>query len=426
MPGDKHARKIGWMTASSLVIANMVGTGAFTTLGLQLAAIHNTWSIILLWLLGGVIALCGALSYSELSVHLPRSGGEYHFLSSTMHPMVGYLAGWVSLTVGFSASISLAAMAMGHYMSKFVFLSPGIIALGAILLMSLIHSFDLRHSSVFQNGFTVIKLSLMLGLILAGLCMSAGSSALNWDALIYVTYAYSGWNAAAYIVEEIRQPRRNMPIALLGGTLLVSVLYIFLQLAFLRQASAEELTGRVEVGQIVAEKLFGPSGGLYISLAIAFVLLASISAMIWVGPRVTKAIARDYSLWRFLGVENAGGIPVRAVWLQAVISISLILSGSFEAVLLYSGFVLQLSTTLTVASVFIIRRRATPGSYRAPGFPWIQLFYLAASGWILIFLLIDRPLESLLGMGNLLAGAATYALNRRREKDRAANDAASV
>ncbi|HQU60761.1 MAG TPA: amino acid permease, partial [Saprospiraceae bacterium] len=357
---------------------------------------------------------------------LPRSGGEYYFLSRIYHPILGYLSGWISLTVGFAASVALAAMAMGAYIGKFMPVSAQFIAVATILLVSLVHSVNIRQSSHFQNTFTALKLLLILFFILACFIMEPVGAPLelktSWHtelakptfavSLVYVLYAFSGWNAAAYIVEEIDSPVRNLPRALIGGTLLVSVLYVLLQLAFLKQAGVAQLQGKVEVGQIVAELMFGASGGRAISFFIAFFLVSSISAMVWVGPRVVRAMANDYTIWRFLSQDNRNGIPVRAVWLQASISIFMIATSSFEQVLVYSGFVLQLFTTAAVAGVFVMRWKNGHSGYSSPGYPWVQLAFLAISFWILAFLLYERPVESLWGLANLGLGAISYWLSK--------------
>jgi APA family basic amino acid/polyamine antiporter len=232
-------------------------------------------------------------------------------------------------------------------------------------------------------------------------------------ALVYVTYAFTGWNSAAYIVEEIKYPRLNLPKALIGGTLLVTVLYILLQLAFLKQAPLQALQGKVEVGQIVAEHMFGWIGGKWMSIAIALMLVSSISAMVWVGPRITRAMADDYPLWHFVGRDNHFGIPVRAIWLQAGISIFLILSGSFQQILLFSGFVLQLFSMLAVIGVFVLRRRKKEAvGFKSPFYPWIQIAYLAISAWIVIYMIVDQPKESLWGLVLLAIGAGTFLFDK--------------
>lgn len=419
-----NGRRIGWLSATAIVIANMVGTGVFTTLGFQLQAIENTWSIILLWGLGGVISLFGAFTYAEIGTRLPRSGGEYHFLSEIYHPFVGYLSGWVSFTVGFSAPIAIAAMGMGAYLNKLLPVPSALIAIIVIVLTSLIHSFSLRYSSRFQNAFTLFKVILIVVLIISGFVFVPESNAINWDnswqqeiwlpaytvALVYVVYSYTGWNAAAYIVGEIREPGRNLPRALIGGTLLVSFLYILLQLAFLNQAPIEALKGKVEIGQVAAEHMFGRTGGQLISLGVSLLLISGISAMIWVGPRITRAMANDYQIWHFFAKDNAQGVPVRAIWLQAAISIFMIATSSFEQVLVYSGFILQVFTTITVFGLFFLRKQDQKHSiiYKSPGYPWIQIIYIGISLLMLFFLLYDKPLESLIGLLNLVVGSASY------------------
>ena len=426
--------KIGWATAAAIVVANMVGTGVFTTLGLQLSSLEHVSVILLLWVIGGVVALCGAFTYAEIATRLPKSGGEYHFLSRIYHPFLGYLSGWVSITVGFAAAIALAAMAIGSYVATFIGWSDSSVAVISILLVALVHSFDIRQSSRFQNILTGLKVLLVLVLIVAGFLMPAATDnalvlsetfRFSWDdiwqpvvavSLVYVIYAFSGWNAAAYLTEEIREPRRNLPRALLGGTILVSVLFFLLQVAFLRQAPADLLAGRVEVGQVVASIMFGNTGGRVVSFLIAGLLIAGISAMIWVGSRVTRAMAGDYQMWQYFARDNQRGVPVRAIWLQAAISVFLVSTSSFEQVLLYSGFVLQLFTILTVVGLFRLRRQGVgeTTAWRSPWFPWVQLIFLFFNVIVLSFLLVDKPFESLLGLLNLAAGALSFAWEKWR------------
>lgn len=422
-------QKIGARSATALVIANMIGTGVFTSLGFQLADTQNSISILLLWVLGGVIALAGAFSYAELGAFFKRSGGEYHFLTELYHPLVGYLSGWVSLTVGFAAPIALAAMAMSAYLAESIPVSTTWMATCVILFVSIVHSVNIRRSSRFQVFTTALKVILIFGFVILGFVLApAVPNALDWSSswqqeivlpafavsLVYVTYAYSGWNAAAYIIDEIREPARNLPRALILGTLIVTILYVLLHWVFLRQAGLEALTGKVEVGQVVAEQLFGKPGGQWISLAIALILISSISAMVWVGPRVSLVMAEDHRLWSFLNNRNEHGIPVRAVWFQSTLSILLVWSGTFEEVLLYCGFILQLFACLAVIGTFILRRLQQPLPYRNPTHPWLPILFIIASIWILSFLLMERPTESLLGLANLAAGWITYRMTTKR------------
>lgn len=423
--------KIGWRVAAALVVANMIGTGVFTSLGFQLTDIRHSWSIIILWLLGGAMAVIGAFSYAEVGSTFPKSGGEYHFLSRLYHPFIGYLAGWVSLLVGFAAPVALAAMALGAYTSNVLVLPPKALAIGTLVLISAIHCFNLKVSSRFQSAATWFKVLLIVFLIGAGLWHTGGAGALDFTggwtaeisrpafaiAFVFVTYSYTGWNAAAYIIGEVDRPAVNLPRALVRGALLVTLLYVLLQVVFLKHATLEELQGTLDVGHIFATNVFGTEGALLINLLIGLFLISSISAMTWVGPRVTMAMGEQYSLWRFLKRKNARGIPVPAIWFQTALGIVYVLTGTFESVLLYCGFILQLSAALTVAGVFVLRRRKEPASgFRSPGYPWLPGAFIVLSLWVLGYLLANQPVESLVGLLILLVGAGTYFLNRNRPK----------
>ncbi len=422
-------KKIGWKVAAALVIANMIGTGVFTSLGFQLVDIQNTWSITILWVLGGLMALIGALCYAEVGSAFPESGGEYVFLSKLYHPFLGYLAGWVSLFVGFAAPVALAAMALGAYGSNVVDLPPKYLAIGVLLLVSAIHSFNLKASSRFQAWATWFKVLLIAFLIGAGMLTGREATALDFSAawtsevltpsfaiaFVYVSYSYTGWNAAAYIIEEVDQPKVNLPKALVQGTLLVMLLYVLLQLVFLKHASLDSLIGVLDVGHVFANNVFGPRGAALINLLIAFFLISSISAMVWVGPRVSMAMGRDYRLWGFLNRKNRYGIPVTAIWFQTAISILYVITGTFESVLLYCGFILQLSSALAVAGVFVLRGKdQAQDRFKSPWYPVLPLIFILLSLWILGYLLANQPRESLTGLLILGIGAATYLLSKKR------------
>lgn len=424
-------KKIGWKVAAALVVANMVGTGVFTSLGFQLLDVQNSWSIGALWILGGIMALVGAFCYAEVGSAYPRSGGEYVFLTKMYHPFVGYLAGWVSLIVGFAAPVALAAMALGAYLSNVVSISSTGMAVGIVVLISGVHSINLKVSSSFQSFATWFKVLLIVFLILTGLLVASEVSALDFSAswtdevltpsfaiaFVYVSYSYTGWNAAAYILDEIEQPRRTLPKALVRGTLVVTLLYVLLQLVFLKHGSLDTLKGQIDVGHVFATEVFGSQGATGINFLIAFFLISSISAMVWVGPRVSMAMSEDYSLWRFLRRKNINGIPVLAIWFQAIISIFYILTGTFESVLLYCGFILQLSSALAVGGVFILRKRNPSASYyQSPFFPWLPLLFLIFSVWILGYLIVNQPQESLMGLAILAVGAITYFLSPKTKK----------
>lgn len=421
--------KISGNAALAIVVANMIGTGVFTSLGFQLVSSNNTWSIILLWLIGAVMALCGAFVYAELGTVFKRSGGEYHFLSEIYGKQVGYLAGWTSLTVGFAAPVALAAMAVGEYTESYIGGAAKIIAIAVVLVISALHMFDTQKSSHFQKTTTFIKVAIVIALIACGLLLPSTESGLDWSAswteevlmpsfavsLVYVSYSFSGWNAAAYITDEIKDVKRNLPLALVGGTLFVSLLYILLQVIFLKHASVDQLAGEVEVGKIVAINLFGDNGGQLVSYLIAFMLISSISAMIWVGPRVTRTMGEDYKLWSYFSSTNNNQVPVRAIILQSLISVVMIITGSFEQILIYSGLILQLFVVLTVIGSFIVRQRNIQSVYRTPGYPLPQVIYSILGCWILIYLMKESFWESMVGLGIIAAGSVSYWLNQKLE-----------
>ncbi len=406
----------------------MIGTGVFTSLGFQLQDVTNTWSILFLWTLGGVMAIIGAFCYAEIGSAINKSGGEYIFLSKLFNPLVGYLSGWISLTVGFAAPVALAAMALGAYLGNVLQVNNTLLAISVIVLISVIHSFSLNVSSKFQSYASWFKVLLILILILIGLYYPQGDSALNFSdswtmeivtpsfaiAFVYVTYSYTGWNAAAYIIEEIDKPRINLPKALLRGTLLVTLLYVFMQFVFLKHGTLDDLKGQLDIGHVYATNLFGSQGSKTINILISFFLISSISAMIWVGPRVSMAMSKDFKLWRFLKRENKNKLPVAAVWLQALLSITYVLTGTFESVLLYCGFILQLSAALTVSGVFILRKKEHVSTgFKAPFYPLLPVAFILFSLWILAYLIIDKPMESMVGLLILAIGVLTYFFNKK-------------
>src|SRR6266446_7353100 len=312
----KPRRTIGFLTACAIVIANIIGTGVFTSLGFQVAQIHSGFPLLLLWIVGGIAALCGALCYGELSAALPRSGGEYHFLSRIYHPALGFMAGFVSATVGFAAPIALAAMAFGQYFNGvFGAGSPVVLSFVVVWIVTVFHVGNLRVGRAFQNVSTLVKLLLIGALIGAGFSVPSkqpisflpapGDKAAILSgafavALVYVMYSYSGWNASAYISSEIKRPEKNVPRSLLAGTSLVIVIYVLLNAIFLAATPAEQLKGQLEVALIAGKHIFGENGGRFAGAIICLGLVAAISSMTWIGPRVTMSMGEDHWLLRWL------------------------------------------------------------------------------------------------------------------------------
>ena len=418
----------------------MIGTGVFTSLGFQLLEIQSGFVILMLWFVGGITALCGALCYAELGASLPRSGGEYNFLSETYHPGVGFVAGWVSATIGFTAPTALAAITFGTYLASVLpDLSPRWLATALIVVLAAAHATTRRASGGTQRAFTYLKVVLIAAFCLLGWILTdapqditflptAGDGALIASgafavALIYVNYAYAGWNAATYVIDELDRPRETLSRVLLTGTALVMALYLLLNFTFLYVAPIDALAGKLEIGYVAAQFVFGATGAAIMGVALAALLVSTVSAMTLAGPRVLSVIGQDFDALRFLASTNAHGVPVVAVVLQAALAVTLVLTATFESILVFAGFTLGASTLLTVAGLFILRWRrpelARP--YRVPLYPLPPLVFLGLMGWTLIYLLAQRPMEGLAGVAILASGGAFYALSRhlsaRKEPD---------
>jgi APA family basic amino acid/polyamine antiporter len=415
------------------VIANMVGTGIFTSLGFQVGDLPTGFAIMALWAIGGVCALCGALSYAELGAALPRSGGEYHFLREIYHPSVGFMAGWISATVGFAAPVAIAAIPFGSYLAGvFPVLNPLVLSLAVVWITTLVLLWDLRLGSGFQNISTILKVVLILVIIAAGFYVKGtqpisflpapGDRALIVStpfavSLYWVMYAYSGWNASTYIMGEVRNPTRTIPLSLGLGTLLVTVLYLGINAAFLRTTPAAEMVGKQEVGLIAGVHIFGESGGKAMAVFIALGLVSAVSAMMWIGPRVTVTMGEDLPALSWLARRNARGIPVRATLAQFVIANLLILVTTFQKVVNYVQFSLTLFSALTVLGVFVLRwrRPGLPRPYRTWGYPVTPAIFLVVSGWMLWHMLEDPStrVASLWGLATAALGLILYYLSPR-------------
>ena len=425
-------RKIGFLTACSIVIANIIGTGVFTSLGFQVADIHSGFALLMLWVVGGIVALCGVLCYSELSAALPRSGGEYHFLSRIYHPAVGFMAGFVSATVGFAAPIALSAMAFGKYFEGVTNFSSAV-ALSFVLvwITALVHLGGLKFGSAFQNFSTLLKVVLIAVLIGAGLLVypkqpivflpqSGDLSAIFHPAfavgLVFVMYSYSGWNAASYITSEIDRPEKNVPRALLWGTVVVLLLYTGLNAAFLATTPAPEMTGKIEVALIAGKHIFGDEGGRVVGAIICLGLISAISSMAWIGPRVMMVMGEDHRFLRFLSRKNSQGVPVPAILLQLLVVNLLLLTRSFELVVIYIQFSLLLCSLLTVLGVIVLRWTHPEISrpYRVWAYPLPPLIFAAITVWMMIYLLRSHPTESLSGLGTMLLGLGLYFFTGKR------------
>jgi basic amino acid/polyamine antiporter, APA family len=420
-------RGINLLTCISLVTATMVGTGVYTSLGFQLQDLRSGFSILCLWVLGGLISLCGALSYAEVASRIPKSGGEYTYLSEIYHPSLGFMAACVSLIAGFAAPISLSAIAFGAYLHAALPVCPiRPCTIGAVVLISILHLGSLKKSSMIQNGMTGLKfllISLFMGVgitsalrhpdclgVLVPQQRSLGEliSPTSGIALLFVLYAYSGWNAVTYLAGEVRHPQHTVGLSLVIGTLLVTLFYVVLNGVFLTAAPEIDMRGVLNVGSVAATHLIGPIGGRIMSGIIALGLLASISAMIWAGPRVTQRVGEDYPALASLA-RTRNGIPSRAVLLQLALVMGMIVLGSFETVLVFAQIPLLLCLMLGVIGLVRLRQKGIQKSRHAsthdaqlsftcPLYPIPPLVFLACSCAGLIYSVITKPWIALAGV----------------------------
>ncbi|HEY1542229.1 MAG TPA: amino acid permease [Xanthobacteraceae bacterium] len=413
-------------TATAIVVADMVGVGVFTSLGFQVKDISSGFALLVLWIVGGIVALCGALAYAELAGMFPRSSGEYNYLARSFHPAIGFLAGWLSATVGFAAPIALAAMAFGEYFKAMVPGAPPLaLGLGATWLITLVHLYGIRSGSVFHNAWTTIKLALILAFLIAGFA-STNPQPISFAptlhdltyvtrapfaiSLVFVMYSYSGWNAATYIAGEVRDPHRSLPRALIVGTLVVLVLYVALNAVFLRVAPIDKLAGQLDVAVVAGRYIFGEAGGRAVGGLICLGLVSSISAMTWIGPRVTMTMGEDVPMLRIFARTTRNGVPVWAILFQLLVVNLMLLTRSFEAVLEFIQFSLTACSFLAVLGVIKLRltHPDLPRPYCAWGYPVTPVIFLAVTGFMLYYLIVSRPVQSLAGFAMMLAGLAIY------------------
>ncbi|MGB6395856.1 MAG: amino acid permease [Bradyrhizobium sp.] len=429
------------IVATAIVVADMVGVGVFTSLGFQVKDIPSGFSILSLWTVGGLVALCGVFSYSELGAMFPRSSGEYNFLSRAYHPAFGFLAGWVSATVGFAAPVALAAMAFGEY-AKSVFpgVPPMALAIGVVFLVSLVQLGGVRHSSTFQLISTILKVALITAFLIAGLVIGTpqpisfapqGSdlshviSAPFAIGLVFVMYSFSGWNAATYIIGEMKTPQQNLPRALLAGTLIVLVIYVALNAVFLLTSPIGELSGQLDVASISGRHIFGDIGGRIVGAMICIGLVSSLSAMMWIGPRVMMTMGEDIAVLQVFSRRSTSGAPAYAILFQLAVACLLLFTRSFEAVLDFIQFSLLFCSFFTVLGVIKLRITSPelPRPYRAWGYPITPLVFLLVTAFMMYYLLTERPLQSFLGALMMISGLLIYAVFRKRTDDGAVTTA---
>lgn len=447
MAEDKLERKLGLFPATNIVVANMIGAGIFTTSGLLMAELHNPLLMVILWGVGGIIALCGALSYGELGAAMPGAGGEYLFLSRLYSPIYGFLSGWVSFIVGFSAPIAASALGFSEYFTRAV---PGLgnwlqangfmgleitkktLAVAVILIFTFIHYRGIKYGARIQNALTILKILLIVVLLAGGFASgkgdfsnfhkggSPGSGLAGWKtiglSLMWIMFSYSGWNASTYLGAEIKNPRKNLPGSLIYGTFIVMALYIGINILYVYGIEPKSMEGVISVGGLVMGNLFGKSAEILFSILISFALFSSLSAFIIIGPRVYYSMAKDGLFFKMAGrIHKRFQVPSNSILLQALIAVILVLSGTFEQVLTYMGFALGIFPVLAVIGIWKLRK-TQPDALRIKGFPIPQIIYITAGIMILVLSFMESPLESSIAILTVVVGVPAYFLFKRNSK----------
>lgn len=427
-PVSKYTLTVG----IALVIANMIGTGVFTSLGYQVEPLPSAFVILMLWLLGGVVAWCGALTYAEISTTLERSGGEYLYLSKIFHPTLGFVSGWISTIAGFGGAISAVAIAIGSYSSLLIPLPQKVVSVGCIVIISGIHLLGVKTGGWMQTILTTLKLSLIVVFCLAPFVASDARSGISFlpqpgdmelifsqgfaVALVFVVYAYTGWNAAAYIAGNLENPHRNLPRALLIGTFAVIVIYLVLNAMFMMTTPFAVLANQNDIGNVVADRMFGVEIGRVLAALFSIALLSTLSAMTIAGSRVSEAMGEDYQGLRILAVKNRYEMPHWAILIQAGWSVFLVMVSTFVEIVQYISVSLSFFSMLTVAGIFVLRKRHTVRPFSVPLYPVPPLIFIAVTCWMIYYMFKEDPKIILYSIGTMIPGALMHLYLSRTNK----------
>jgi basic amino acid/polyamine antiporter, APA family len=439
-------RQLGVFSATALVVSNMIGTGIFTTSGFLAADLGSPSLVLWIWVVGAVCALFGAFCYSELGINMPSSGGEYVYLTRAYGPTWGFMTGWVSFFAGFSAPIAAAALAFSDYVAQFfpalhlenshVLFGSGewkvtfgwaqIVACLLVLLFTTINIFGVQRVARLQNVLTGAKVLILVSFIVLAFTVGHGDWAhFSMNAtrtspnsiptqfvisLFFIYVAYSGWNAATYVAEELKQPSRTLPLALTVGTILVAALYVGLNFVFIYAAPLEDLKGELAVGALAASRLFGPQVAGIFSALMALSLMSTVNAMVTIGPRVYYAMAKNGAFLAVAAkVHPKWHTPVAAIVAQGVCTMLMTLT-PFPQLVIYIGFTLNVFAVMSVASLMIFRRRKGWQKLRVVSFayPLIPITFLLVGVWMIIRGVQFKPLISLAAAVTLVTGALVY------------------
>jgi APA family basic amino acid/polyamine antiporter len=434
-----HIQTIGWFTASCLLVSNIIGGGIFTTTGLLARELGDPMLILLLWIIGGLFAIGGAMVYGELGSRLPHAGGDYVYLREAYGPLIAFLSGWTSFTIGFGAAVAASAISFSAYafrifplMDESGWRAKGL-SLALLWLVTLVHCRGLAGGGLLQRLITSTKVVAIGLLILGGLTASAA----QWDwvgerppleppkvgsiavALVIVIYCYLGWNVAGFIATEITDPRRTLPRVMIGGTLFVATIYVLLNLVYLSALSVAGLAEEpiVPVAEKSASALWGPNSGHLVAAMLCLSIAGAVSAMTWAGPRVYWAMAQDGVITPWLAHRSTEtGVPTRAIVFQSLWASALILSGTFEQLVIYSGMVLALFMGVTLSALFPLRSRnpGPPPAYCSPWYPLLPALLVSGATMVVVSSLVQRPLEALYGAVTVAGGLPFYFYWKRR------------
>jgi APA family basic amino acid/polyamine antiporter len=448
-------RQLGFFSATALVISNMVGTGIFATTGFMAGDLGSASMILACWGVGALFAFAGALSYSELGINFPSSGGEYVYLTHAFGPEWGFMTGWVSFFAGFSAPIAAAALAFSDYLGYFfpslkqanatLAIGSGAFSLrlgggqlaacGLIAAFTVLNCFGVGRTAKVQNVLTSTKLIVIAGFVLLGFAAGSGSwshfsehavrtSTVSLPAqfivsLLWVMFGYSGWNAATYVAEEVRRPERTLPAALAAGTAIVAALYLGLNLVFIYATPLESMKGVIAIGSLSASNLFGARIAGTFSALMALSIVSTVNAMVTIGPRVYYAMAKNKAFFRAAAsVDPRWHTPVNAILSQGLCAMVMTLT-PFPQLVSYIGFSLTLFTVLSVASLFVFRR-GRPGwqRLRALQFAWplIPASYILVGMCMMVYGVIWQPAASLTALATVGAGALVYRFGVRARR----------
>ena len=435
---ERSGGTIGWFTASCLIVSNMIGGGIFTTTGLMAREVADPLLILLLWCVGGLFAIGGAMVYGELGSRLPHAGGDYVYLREAYGSLVAFLSGWTSFTIGFGAAVAASAISFSSYAMQVILIegesgwwTTGL-SLGLLWMVTLVHCRGLGTGGWFQRSITSLKILSIGALIIGGMFAVAG----HWDSLsvrpeaprptlgavatslVIVTYCYLGWNVAGFIAAEISDPRRTLPRVMIGATVLVSLIYVLLNVVYLSALSISTLAQDpiIPVAEKTATALWGPHGGRLAALILCLSIAGAISAMTWAGPRVYWAMAHDGVISPWLaGIHPSSGVPARAIIFQSLWASLLIITGTFEQLVVYSGLVLSLFMALTLSTIFRLRTARSDDlpSYHTPYYPLLPTVLVMGPVALVAYTVIHRPTEFLYGVATVLSGIPLYILWRK-------------